>query len=244
MLTPLEIDAPQYKTPSRLFETTKEKTTGYALKPERQPRFDSFSEDMKEKNDQPRWDGATDLYTRIKYVSFAGDKNLVARVDSSNGKLIAIYQGNLESGLPHGKGALRFSLKEYYEGEWSRGLPNGEGTLETKDYIYKGRFIDGLPEGQGTLTLHRKYTYEGNFSQGKFKGTGRLTWKLESKTYFGGFKDNLFEGKGLMLWSDGRKYFGDYKRGFKHGKGCCIFSSGKKIHVRYEEGKLVEQLRD
>lgn len=243
-LTPLEIDEPHFKTPGRLLETTNNKTTGFELRAERQHRFDSFSEDVREKKDSARWDGVTDLYTRVKYVAFAGDKNLVARVDSASGRLIAMYQGQLEAGLPHGRGALRFSLSEYYDGEWSHGLPCGEGTLETKEYKYRGRFADGLPEGQGVLTLHHRYTYEGNFSQGKFRGTGKLTWALESKTYFGGFKDNLFDGRGLMLWSDGRKYFGDYRRGLKHGKGCCIFSSGKKIYVRYEDGRLLEQLRD
>lgn len=243
-LAPLEIVQPHLRTPGRLFETAEEKTTGYQLKASRPQRFDSFSEEVREKKDSARWDGVTDLYTRLEYVAFVGDKNLVARVDAASGRLIAVYQGQLEAGLPHGRGALRFSLSEFYEGDWSHGLPCGEGTLETKDYKYRGKFADGLPEGQGVLSLHRRFTYEGCFSQGKFRGTGKLIWALESKTYFGGFKDNLFEGRGLMLWSDGRKYFGDYRRGLKHGKGCCIFSSGKKIYVRYEDGRLLEQLRD
>ncbi len=178
--------------------------------------------------------------TRVSYIAFTGDQQLVARMDSHNGDLLSIYQGDIHDNLPNGSGLLKFSKDEYYQGSWRRGLAHGEGTLSSNNFIYKGHFSDGLFNGQGNLNIKGKGVYEGSFADGQCNGRGKFTWADGRKIYVGMWKNNLFHGRGLMIWSDGRKYFGDYQFGLKHGKGICVFADGKDIKGMWVRGDLVQ----
>lgn len=180
------------------------------------------------------------LQPHVLYVTFTGDRQLVARVNSSNGDLLAIYQGDLQDDLPNGTGLLKFSKDEYYQGSWRRGLAQGEGTLAAKDYTYKGHFTEGIFNGQGILNIKDKGTYEGSFVDGQCNGRGKFTWAGGKKIYVGMWKNNQFHGRGLMVWSDGRKYFGDYQNGLKHGKGLCVFADGTSIKGQWTRGQFTQ----
>lgn len=179
---------------------------------------------------------------QVTYVSFTGDERLLARVDTSNGNLLAIYQGSLEDGLPSGKGVLKYSADEYYSGEWVGGLASGHGDLITEGYTYTGEFLDGIFQGKGTLKIKGKGTYEGSFHEGKFHGKGKFSWDLDKKIYIGSWRYGVFHGKGLMIWPDGRKFYGEYLKGDKHGKGLCIFASGAYRYGNWNKGAFLGYL--
>lgn len=178
--------------------------------------------------------------TQVTYVSFTGDNHLLARVDTSNGNLLAIYQGDLKDGLPSGHGTLKYSALEFYHGMWEGGLAHGQGELVTECYTYIGNFRDGIFSGIGTLTIKEKGAYQGNFSEGKFHGQGKFSWSGQKKIYLGTWKHGLFHGKGLMVWPDGRKFYGEYQKGLKHGKGLCVFASGLHKYGQWFKGTLVQ----
>ena len=178
--------------------------------------------------------------SQVTYVSFTGDNQLLARVDTSNGNLLAIYQGALKDGLPSGMGTLKYSAEEFYEGEWEGGLAHGQGKLVTLGYSYNGSFRDGVFDGAGNLEIKGKGVYQGHFFEGKFQGKGKFTWSSQKKIYIGTWKQGLFHGKGLMIWPDGRKFYGEYQRGLKHGKGLCVFASGLHKHGQWFKGTLVQ----
>jgi hypothetical protein len=180
--------------------------------------------------------------TRVSYVAFTGDNNLLARVDTSSGNLLAIYHGDMEEGLPHGTGTLKFSDKDLYEGAWANGLAHGKGVLKAADFEYKGTFSEGLFDGSGTLKLKGQGVYEGQFAEGRFNGKGKFTWEDGKKVYVGSWKSGLMHGRGLMVWSDGRKFYGDYYKGLKHGKGMCVYSSGAPLRGVWQNGVLNQKL--
>jgi hypothetical protein len=175
----------------------------------------------------------------VTYVSFTGDDHLLARVDTSNGNLLAIYQGDLHEGMPCGKGVLKYSADEYYSGEWLGGLAHGDGELITRGYEYRGVFIDGIFDGHGELKIKGKGTYDGRFYGGKFHGRGKFTWVNGNQIYLGNWRNGLFHGKGLIVWSDGRKFYGKYYKGQKNGKGLCIFASGAHRYGNWSLGEFL-----
>ena len=175
----------------------------------------------------------------VTYVSFTGDDHLLARVDTSNGNLLAIYQGDMHEGMPCGVGVLKYSGAEYYSGAWVGGLAHGHGELRTHGYGYVGQFVDGIFDGHGQLKIKGKGVYQGNFIEGKFHGKGKFTWENRSKIYIGKWRNGLFHGKGLMMWSDGRKFYGEYLKGQKNGKGLCIFASGGYRYGNWSRGAFL-----
>ena len=182
------------------------------------------------------------LQAKLEYKQFSGDQGLVARVNTNNGELLAIYNGDMKNGMPQGQGTLKFSQNEYYQGTWLEGLAHGEGVLETHSYRYKGCFREGQFDGQGWLNIKNKGIYEGGFMEGMFNGKGKFTWVDNHKVYVGGWKNNKFTGKGLMVWSDGRKFYGEYLNGKKHGKGFAIFPSpmAEPIHGKWFMGTKIK----
>ena len=176
---------------------------------------------------------------KVSYLRFLGDSHLKARVDTSNGNLLAIYQGDLQSELPHGQGTLKYSEGEQYQGQWIAGLAHGKGTLKSKDYDYEGCFKDGLFDGVGTLKLKELGVYEGSFADGRFSGKGKFTWNNKKKVYIGDWKGGLMHGKGVLLFSDGRKFLGGFVKGMKQGRGHFFFSGGRSIEGQWFKGKLI-----
>lgn len=177
--------------------------------------------------------------SQVTYVAFAGDSGLQARVDTSNGNLLAIYQGEFDEGQPNGHGSLKYSPSEKFEGQWMLGLAHGHGALHTAGYKYDGDFQDGVFSGKGKLEIKGKGVYIGHFKEGKFHGQGKFTWDQQKMVYIGGWRHGAFHGKGLMVWPDGRKFYGEYQKGLKHGKGLCIFASGAHKSGQWFRGKLL-----
>ena len=95
------------------------------------------------------------------------------------------YIGNLENGLPNGKGIVLFPSGNKYEGEFKDGLYEGEGTYIYIDYgRYEGQWNEGKENGIGTFTYEDGTWSTGEWIDGKpwnvinynFNGTTNMKW--------------------------------------------------------------------
>jgi hypothetical protein len=86
------------------------------------------------------------------------------------------YYGELQNGLRHGKGKMKFANGEFYEGEWANNNFHGFGRYHYKDgSVYYGNFLNNKKHGLGTFrspTLQ----YKGSWSNDVFHGPGALSF--------------------------------------------------------------------
>lgn len=143
-------------------------------------------------------------------------------------------KSNLEIKNNTTQGLLTLDNGDKYKGEINDGLPNGKGILiNAKGIKYKGTFVLGKLEGLGTCTWPSGQKYKGNFFEGKLHGKGIV--KLANGDRFeGDFLNNKQTGHGSFTWINGDTYIGDYVDGKRHGRGKLILKG--KIY----EGKFVE----
>jgi len=99
-----------------------------------------------------------------------------------------VYKGEVENGVPNGKGTFTYPDGMKYVGGWKNGNMNGQGTFTNPDgEMYFGEWKNGKPNGKGTTTYP------------------------DGRKYIGEFKDNKKDGQGTYTWSDGTKYVGKFK---------------------------------
>lgn len=90
----------------------------------------------------------------------------------------SIYEGELDDGLPHGRGSYTFgrdsaNAGDRFVGSFDYGGIGAEGSYHWRDGTsYIGSFLDGLPNGRGRQTFADGQTFEGPFEQGQAHGTG------------------------------------------------------------------------
>ena len=71
------------------------------------------------------------------------------------------YEGDFESGVPHGKG--HFQGKEYYKGEYVKDQRTGEGVYAWSDgSVYRGFFLNGKRHDQGIFESANGSIYRRN----------------------------------------------------------------------------------
>ena len=102
-------------------------------------------------------------------------------VEDGDEKKDGKYVGEIENGLPNGKGRITFSSGSKYVGEWENGMQNGQGTYiygkgRWEGDKYEGGWKDGVMNGQGTFTFHDGGKYEGEFKDDKRNGQGTYTY--------------------------------------------------------------------
>jgi hypothetical protein len=97
-----------------------------------------------------------------------------------------VYTGELENGIPHGRGKMVCQNGIVYDGEWK----------------------NGVRHGQGLLTFPSGAKYEGGFKIGHFQGQG--TYVSSSKQHMvqvkGSFGNGFLSGTGTVYFHDGRSY--------------------------------------
>lgn len=79
------------------------------------------------------------------------------------------YQGNLDLGLPSGRGMMDYYSGVLYVGEFENGKANGEGMSEDKNtgVKYFGEFTDDAITGRGVMYLADGTKLKGNFKDGE-----------------------------------------------------------------------------
>ncbi len=143
------------------------------------------------------------------------------------------YVGEIEKGLPNGKGTVTWSNGSKYVGEWKYGKRNGQGTQTSylsSVYIgeYVGEWKDGSYHGQGTMSWSDRRKYVGEYKDGKFDGQGTFT-SYGGYKYVGEYKDGSYHGQGTLTYSDGRKYVGEFKDRKRNGQGILTTTDGVKM---------------
>ena len=62
------------------------------------------------------------------------------------------YAGDVENGVPRGRGTTKYPDGSVYEGDYENGKPHGRGTRKSADgRVYEGDFENGKPHGRGTM---------------------------------------------------------------------------------------------
>jgi len=132
-----------------------------------------------------------------------------------------------------------------YIGEIENGLPNGKGVEKawTPDYrgkegwtTYEGEWKDGKRHGYGTLNQPGPYVHEGNYIDGQRTGQGKITFP-DGATYLGEFKDGKQNGHAIYTFSDGYKFIGVFKNDRPwNGKE---YDPDRKLSVNFKNGKAL-----
>jgi len=136
------------------------------------------------------------------------------------------YYGEIENGIPNGKGVVKTIDKQKYDGEWKNGRRHGKGIYIIPDSIeYEGEWKDGKTSGQGILTFNNGDKYVGGWKNGKKNGQGTLTSENKG-TYSGEWKNGYPHGQLTSISPEGNKYIGEWENGRQHGIGKFISVDG------------------
>jgi hypothetical protein len=140
------------------------------------------------------------------------------------------YEGEISSGVRHGRGTCIYTNNHMYEGTWSNGKESGYGMLTDRHdtLVYEGEFAEGKIHGRGLFSFSDGSRYDGEFREGKRWGLGLYTSKEGEKgmLYNGEWRDNICSGKGFWRDGNGNSYDGDWDRNMRHGSGVHYCSNG------------------
>ncbi len=124
-----------------------------------------------------------------------------------------------------------------YVGEVQNGMPHGKGTAKFRSGLkYTGDFKNGYRDGQGTVTFTDGAKYVGGFKSDKKQGQGTYTWADGGK-YTGNWTDNKMHGKGTYFFPSGAKYVGDWNNDYMHGSGIYYYKDGARYDGQWKNDK-------
>ena len=126
------------------------------------------------------------------------------------------YEGEWESGIPHGVGSFRDSSGIEYSGGFKLGFLWGEGKLKIPgQFTYSGDMVYGKRVGEGNATFANGTRYTGDWDRDQMHGVGHF-WYSNSFHYKGKFARNQFNGKGRLTSPEGYVE-GSFHNGKPHG---------------------------
>ena len=144
-----------------------------------------------------------------------------------------VYFGEFDSGVPHGKGQMRYADGDVVDAEFVHGRWQGTHTYGNGDQ-HSGGFLLNAPEGSGRIVFRAGGVFEGEFDDGRFHfelDTGEVR---ESGT----FKAGALDGKGRRAFGN-EVYEGDFKEGFYHGAGVLeVEATGLRYEGEFRSGKF------
>ena len=142
-------------------------------------------------------------------------------IDWENGK----YRGHVESGKPHGDGALVTSTGTYM-GNWDNGTLNAGVYIGTNNSYYIGEFLNYQKHGTGIMHTSNSKN-EGEFRNDQMHGQGKYT--TADFEYKGEYKHDRKDGHGVLYsnlslpYGEGAVYNGHWRNDVRHGKGHQYF---------------------
>ncbi len=172
----------------------------------------------------------------FEYMSDAHSDNAYSGYVENKKLKDGTYTGYLVSGLPEGKGTMKYSSDSYYEGDWLGGLRHGNGSYTTSQGTATGKWEKGSQCGEGTYKYKDGSEYKGSFVNGRFEGKGTMTW-ADGKYYTGDWKSGSIEGEGTMKYADGSVYEGTFWMERRSGTGKMIYSDGSVYEGSWNSGK-------
>ena len=148
------------------------------------------------------------------------------------------YHGELQNGLLHGQGVLRFRDGDEYTGSFKQGLMHGPGYYRYADgSVVEGEFASGELV-HGTLTSEHS-VYQGGFQQWQYHGAGALRASDGSWQISGNFDKGMLSGQGEQHNEDGSHYRGEFLSWSYHGQGVLTQPDGVRIEGQFEYGEPV-----
>ncbi|CAK92861.1 unnamed protein product (macronuclear) [Paramecium tetraurelia] len=147
-----------------------------------------------------------------------------------------IYTGEVQFGIPHGKGKEKQSDKIIYDGNYLNGERHGQGLLHHQDgSTYEGEHQNGLMKGKGTFRYSDGTYYSGQLLNGVMHGKGILI-DTDGTIYEGEFENGQKEGKGIMKFQDKSQFEGQFHQNLRHGKGKLIKRDGQVQDCEFKNG--------
>ncbi len=148
-----------------------------------------------------------------------------------------VYEGQLQDGLFHGYGTMKWNDGSSYTGDWVWGELHGWGTFTwAGGTTYTGPYVDGIREGTGTMVWADGNRYEGAFKNGEMDGYGVMYW-ANGSVYQGEYVNGVRHGHGVFTWANGTVYEGVFDNNSRTGYGTLTFTDG----MRYEGEFLNDQ---
>lgn len=149
----------------------------------------------------------------------------------------AAFSQCLSGNCTDGTGKYDFGYA-IYEGQFQSGKPHGEGTM---DYgggeKYVGAFVKGQEEGDGIL-------HKGNTQKAVTYRSGVMQERKAASVVIGGNKvqydggmdctGDCYDGAGTAKFPSGNVYTGRFKNGVFHGQGTMRFASGNVLKGEFE----------
>lgn len=136
------------------------------------------------------------------------------------------YIGDVNEGIPHGKGTIKYADGSKYAGEFYNGLPNGTGQYTSNDgTLYTGGFSEGKQNGSGEILYKNGDYFKGLFEEGKRNGKGEYT-KSTGEVITGVWSDDILKGMCTVTYINGDKYTGNILNNVREGYGVMEFNNG------------------
>lgn len=116
------------------------------------------------------------------------------------------YRGQMQNGVPHGKGEMRWQNCSTYSGDWRGGVMHGTGIMTwPSGKKYEGQWQDNVQEGRGIMFYPNGNIYEGTFHHGVRHGQGIL--RQPNGGYFEGrFENDQLSERMTFVDSQGVKH--------------------------------------
>ncbi|KAG9134841.1 hypothetical protein Leryth_001160 [Lithospermum erythrorhizon] len=116
------------------------------------------------------------------------------------------YRGQIQGGLPEGKGCLTLPDGSVYDGTWRYGKRSGLALFYFNNGdLYQGSWRDDLIHGKGWLYFQSGDRWFANFWKGEANGEGRF-YSKDGDIFFGHFKDGWRNGEFLHVSVDGTRF--------------------------------------
>jgi len=116
-------------------------------------------------------------------------------------------QGQLNDGIPEGRGVIKWLDGSWYRGEFLKGLRHGRGlhvSCEDGRRWYSGEWANGKRNGRGETSCcvgqpDGALNYSGDWVDGRPHGSGTASWP-DGTQYTGGWADGRQHGRGKTVW--------------------------------------------
>lgn len=180
---------------------------------------------------------------------FTGEFTCVIRYDTEelNREVspLEVYDNKEES--------TRYGTIVYYVGDMNDGLPDGKGKLiwEDGEFLYEGEFDKGKITGVGKgYFANGKISEEGCWLNGQLHGEGKRYYENGQVQYQGSIKEGRPEGYGSEYYPNGRlRYEGMWEDGWNIGSlikysknGISFISESEKVYFVDPKGNKIREI--
>ena len=162
---------------------------------------------------------------------------LPLEVDITRQYPLGEYEGELNGGIRHGRGEMRYKHVEYhfpkrYEGEWADDKIQGQGVMEYNDgSVYSGLWENGSRHGEGEMQYKNGDVYIGCWENDRRVGQG-LTIFQNANEYEGVWKsDKMSEGT-YTNKSEDWSFTGTFEGEYPKAGTLTYQANGRDLEIR------------